>query len=320
MPSTPTKIPIGLCNTDLRREETVWLWEGVLALAAVTLLSAPEKIGKTTLLSLLLDRRRAGGQLLGRRVDEGNTILLSEEHRKLWALRQPPLDFGPNLTLHSPYTELPVIARWKQSIERMSELGEYAFDLLVIDTAKRFLPLDHRHDRVLSEILDMLGELARIYPCSVLIINQTRSAHRRLAAFADIVIEMSIPRHLSPRAASVQPAGEPRTRRRIFTGTGRYPGTLEAVTAELNPEGTDYILVDGNVVPPPTLLTAVQSLLAASPGPLTQKELLARWPGAPPHGDSLWRALSQGLETGLFTATGEGTKNDPHRFAMAARS
>jgi len=33
----------------------------VIAAEAVTLLSAPEKIGKTTLLSLLLDRRRAGG-------------------------------------------------------------------------------------------------------------------------------------------------------------------------------------------------------------------------------------------------------------------
>jgi hypothetical protein len=39
------------------------MWEGVVAEGAVTLLSAPEKAGKTTLLSLLLDRRRAGGEL-----------------------------------------------------------------------------------------------------------------------------------------------------------------------------------------------------------------------------------------------------------------
>jgi hypothetical protein len=41
-----------------------WIWEGVVAEDAVRLLSAPEKAGKTTLLSLLLDRRRVGGQLL----------------------------------------------------------------------------------------------------------------------------------------------------------------------------------------------------------------------------------------------------------------
>jgi AAA domain len=76
-----------------------WIWEGVVAQEAVTLLSAPEKTGKTTLLSLLLDRRREGGQLLGRTVQPGRTILCSEENDRLWALRQPPLNFGsPNTT------------------------------------------------------------------------------------------------------------------------------------------------------------------------------------------------------------------------------
>jgi hypothetical protein len=71
---------IGRPNTWVRLESRSipWIWEGVVAEGAVTLLSAPEKIGKTTLLSLLLDRRRAGGQLLGRTVWPGNTILCSE--------------------------------------------------------------------------------------------------------------------------------------------------------------------------------------------------------------------------------------------------
>ncbi len=58
--------PIGRSNTCVQEERRSipWIWEGALAEGAVTLLSAPEKIGKTTLLSLLLDRRRAGGQLL----------------------------------------------------------------------------------------------------------------------------------------------------------------------------------------------------------------------------------------------------------------
>src|SRR4029077_8987047 len=95
---------VGYSNSCLQRrpKSIPWIWEGVLAEDAVTLLSAPEKVGKTTLLSLLLDRRRAGGQLLGRTVWPGNTILCSEEHDRLWALRQPPLDFGPGLTFHAP--------------------------------------------------------------------------------------------------------------------------------------------------------------------------------------------------------------------------
>ena len=40
------------------REPVPWIWDGVIAYDAITLLSAPEKTGKTTLLSLLLDRLR----------------------------------------------------------------------------------------------------------------------------------------------------------------------------------------------------------------------------------------------------------------------
>ena len=91
--------PIGRSNAVVAGQRPVipWIWEGVLAHGAITLLSAPEKVGKTTLLSLLLDRRRAGGELLGRTVFPGKTVLCSEENDALWALRQPPLDFGPDL-------------------------------------------------------------------------------------------------------------------------------------------------------------------------------------------------------------------------------
>ena len=56
--------PIGRTNAVVagKRRVIPWIWEGVVAEEAVTLLSAPEKVGKTTLLSLLLDRRRAGGE------------------------------------------------------------------------------------------------------------------------------------------------------------------------------------------------------------------------------------------------------------------
>ena len=53
---------IGRANAVVpgKRPLIPWVWEGVVAQGAVTLLSAPEKVGKTTLLSLLLDRRAAG--------------------------------------------------------------------------------------------------------------------------------------------------------------------------------------------------------------------------------------------------------------------
>ena len=101
---------------------------------------------------------------------------------------------------------------------------------------------------------------------------------------------------------------------------GRYPDTLQSVTAKLNPEGTDYILVEDHPAPQRPLLPTVQALLAASPTPLTRREILARWPGAAPREDTLWRTLTRGCETGLFARSGTGTKVDAFRYALAMAS
>ena len=72
-------IPAVISSTNeevqILRQPVPWIWDGLLTRRAITLLSAPEKTGKTTLLSLLLDRRREGGQLLGSAVLPGRTVL-----------------------------------------------------------------------------------------------------------------------------------------------------------------------------------------------------------------------------------------------------
>ncbi len=301
--------PIGRSNTSLQqvRRSIPWIWEGVVAEEAVTLLSAPEKIGKTTLLSLLLDRRRAGGQLLGRTVYPGRTILCSEENERLWALRQPPLDFGPDLIFHHPPSGCPSRGRWKRFIDDLLTLSfrDNPFDLLVIDTAVAFLPTADRNARLRRWALSELRLVAG-FPAGVLLLNQSRNMHRPLAAFADIVIEMEIPRGLGV------------TRRRTFTGVGRYPDTLPSATAELNPEGTDYVLLPDSPEPHAPLLGTLQTLLSDSPTPLTRRELLARWPGEAPREDTLWRTLTRGCERGLFVRSGEGTRTEPFRYGVAS--
>jgi hypothetical protein len=179
------------------------------------------------------------------------------------------------------------------------------FDLLVIDTAVRFLPLNERNKKTLAWALAQLSLVAG-FPAGVLILNQSRNVQRPLAAFADIVIEMAVPRGSAP------------TRRRTFTGLGRYPGTLEAVSAELNAEGTDYRVLPGGTPPCPPLLATLEALLRASAVPLTRQELLARWPGPAPRPDTLWRALARGVERGLFIVRGTGTRTDPLRYGLAS--
>lgn len=304
------KMPLGVSNALLHEAscEVAWLWDGILALEAVSLLSAPEKTGKSTLLSLLLDRRHSGGVLLGRTVDQGRSIVCTEESRRIWSLRQPPLDFGPNVIFSSPRTAVPAADDWKrflgEVIEKCLEDEEDPYNLLVIDTASRFLPLASRNKNTLANALAHVKDLLGL-PMAVLLINQSRNMHRPLAAFADIVIDMSIPR------------GVEQERRRLFRGVGRYDGTLHKAIADFNAEGTDYVLVTETAEPrAQSLLEVLQTLLPASGEPLTCRELLERWPGAAPRPDSLWRALGRGVETMVLVVSGKGTKAEPFRFGM----
>lgn len=223
------KAAISYGNTCIqnRQQSIPWIWEGLVAEDAITLLSAPEKTGKTTLLSLLLDRRREGGQLLTKAVRPGRTILCSEENPSLWALRQPPLNFGPQLEYHHPIGS-PSPRRWRRFIDHLLELAEDSFDLLVIDTVMHFLPAAQNNPSALCKALNELRVVSG-RPASVLLLHQACSARSRsrargpLTAFADILIDMQMP------------PGDRFTRRRHFSGVGRYPSTLQHVVAELNP-------------------------------------------------------------------------------------
>jgi hypothetical protein len=248
-------------------------------------------------------------------VRPGRTILCSEENSILWAQRQPPLDFGPGLEYHQPLGN-PTPRRWRRFIDHLLELGEDAFDLLVIDTAMSFLPAAQNNPNGLRKALNELGVVANL-PAGVLLLHQSGAARSRgrargpLTAFADILTDMQIP------------PGNRFTRRRHFQGVGRYPGTLQHLAAELNPEGTDYLLLEA---PPltaaaPPALEIVRQVLSQSPVPLTRQEILARWPEGdqPPRADSLWRCLMRGCEAGMLVRTGEGNKADAYRYGLGDR-
>jgi hypothetical protein len=73
----------------------------------------------------------------------------------------------------------------------------------------------------------------------------------------------------------------------------------------------------GGPPPCPPLFATLEALLAASPVPLTCRELLARWPESPPRPDTLWRALARGVERGLFIVEGAGTRTNAFRYGLA---
>src|SRR6266700_89012 len=92
----------GLWPEDLKaatEQQVNWIWEGYLAPGAVTLLTSQWKTGKTTLLSVLLDKRRHDGTFAGLALRGGKTAVVSEEPTLLWLLRSQKLDFGSHVCL-----------------------------------------------------------------------------------------------------------------------------------------------------------------------------------------------------------------------------
>jgi hypothetical protein len=206
-------------------------------------------------------------------------------------------------------------SRSRPFIDHLLDFADGAFDLLVIDTVASFLPAAENNPRALRRALNELRVVSGM-PAGVLLLHQAPrprggpQARGPLRAFADILIDMEAPR------------GDRLSRRRIFSGVGRYPGTLQYVAAELNAEGTDYLPVADDL-PEVTLsqtLETVRRVLGESSGPLTRQEILARWPeGAPPRADSLWRCLSRGCELGLLVRTGAGTRAEAFRYGVPQR-
>jgi hypothetical protein len=69
-----------------------WLWHGLLAPGALTLLTRQWKTGKTTLTAVLLARLKAGGTFAGLPLAAGRAVVVSEEPASQWVLRGQKLN------------------------------------------------------------------------------------------------------------------------------------------------------------------------------------------------------------------------------------
>src|SRR5262249_26288467 len=98
-----------------------WLWDGYLARGHITLLTAQWKSGKTTLLSALLSRLQAGGQLGALGVAAARPVVVSEEPRALWRPRHQRLDLGHVYFICQPFKGKPTFDEW---LELLGEIDD----------------------------------------------------------------------------------------------------------------------------------------------------------------------------------------------------
>src|SRR5947209_5391611 len=239
-----TAIPQEIWDTELTIAEprkTDWLWHGIIAQANTTLFTSHGKLGKTTLLSMLLSRRKEGGTLAGMAVKAGRTVVVSEEPREIWEERARHFNFGGKVCfILRPFLTVPTPADWQALINRILALRtEHQIDLAVLDPLGPFLRGENQA-RAIYDALLPLGTLLRAGMAVTLAHHPGKKekpvglAARGSTAFlahVDVSIEM---RH---------PGGDPLTRRRRLLAVSRYAETPRRLLVELNADATEYLTV-----------------------------------------------------------------------------
>jgi hypothetical protein len=298
-----------------------WLWTGYLAPHLLTLLTSQWKLGKTTLLSLLLARRVAGGEFAGRPLTAGRTAVVSEEDYSHWRERGRKLDFGDRTWfLCRPFRSKPTHQQWAALIDHLAERhARDGIDLVVIDPLAAFLPgRDENNATLMLEALVPLYRLAAL-EVAILLLHHPRKGQTAegqaargsgaLTGFADVLIEM---RPYCP--------DDPDDRRRVLHTFSRFTRAPRRLVIELTADGTDYV-AHGDLIDSQFRASwdRLRLVLEGARAKLTLREVLAGWPegDARPSETTLWRWLSKGVEHGLVRRDGLGRFDSPHRYWLA---
>jgi hypothetical protein len=299
----------------------IWLWQGFVARAATTLLTSQWKAGKTTLLSMLLARRVAGGELAGLAVAPGKTVVVTEESEAIWADRARLYPFGGQVCfVPRPFLGVPTRDEWQALIERIRALQQtHGVDLVVIDPLAPFLECENNARAMLDSLLP-LTVLTRAQLAVLLMhhpgrgarpIGQAARGSGALLGHVDIAIEM---RH---------PGGDPLTRRRRLQSLSRFADTPRQLLLELNADATDYMRVAEDADHSnefEAFADAFRMVLEDAPQKLTRDDILAEWPADfdKPAVSTLKRWLSRAVAAGSIACEGTGRRCDPYRYWFPA--
>jgi hypothetical protein len=306
--------------TDAPARAVPWLWRGYLARGHVTLLTSQWKMGKTTLLSVLLARMAVGGTLAGLGVAAGRAAVVSEETRDLWEPRVRRLGLGKQVCLLSrPLAGKRTLTDWLDLLDFIGELHrQHGLALVVFDTLGELLPAGA--ERGAGAMLEALVPLRRLTEAGVAVLllhhprkgasadGQAARGSGALAAFVDVLVEM----HWYSRGAETD-------RRRRLLAWSRLEETPRQLVVELNAEGTDY-LAHGDFAQDElgSGWAALRAVLGHAPDWLTRPEILQAWPEAEevPSQVTLWRWLEQAVAQGWVLRDGRGHHSEPFRYCL----
>lgn len=292
-----------------------WIWPGVVAHGAVTLLTSEWKSGKSTLLSVLLSKLGNGGTLAGSAIPKCKAYVFSEESEAVWDERHARLKFVEGAIDFScqPYQ----VASEERWFDRLRGLMELPPGLVVIDSLTEFLPPGvENYAAGLRRVTSPMHVLTRRGHALMMTHHPAKYGRGRivergsgdLTAFVDI------------RATLDAPAGALSDRVRSLALKSRPFGFNRTMSLELSADGTDY-----RVVPAEPDFKGfdwgwgiVKAMIQDSKSPPTRKELLINWleDFEKPSFTTLRRWLERAEAEGLVEVSGTGRHNDTFKYRL----
>lgn len=299
--------------------ELRWLWNGYLASRNVTLLTSQWKVGKTTLLALLLAKMESGGALAGQEVAPGKALVISEELPSQWRIRAQRIGMGLNVTgFCRPFVGKPTQEQWVELVDRLEELRvEEEFRLVVIDSLAFFSPEGSENHG--DGMLRMLRALERLTAADVAVLilhhprkgatltGQAARGAGAISAYCDILIEMQ----------GIPGPGQNERRRRLLAWS-RHEETPHDVTIELSADGREYYECPSTQEDEvQQAISTVVDILKSVGQPLSRRQIQERWPGLDrPDQTTLWRWLERGVQRGQFKSAVTGGKGSPLIYSL----
>jgi hypothetical protein len=304
------------------RSGTSWLWHGILARGATTLLTSQWKAGKTTLAAILLARLKSGGKLAGLDLAAGRAVVVSEESHSRWVERARKLGIGDHVGWFCrPFRGRPSHDDWLHLLDRLADAhARQAFDLLLIDPLAAFSPSRTENDA--ASMLEVLMPLQQLTTLGLSILaahhprkresapGQAARGSGALSGYADILLEMNWYNRDNRD-----------DRRRKLESFSRYDETPRQLVIELTADGTDYIshgsFQEEEFAGHWLILLAI---LGEAPRKLTRREIRKQWPpGKVPDDGTVYRWLERAEGQGLVCKDGTGRRNSPFRYWLPGR-
>ncbi len=294
-----------------------WLWPGYLVKRGVTVMTSREKSGKTTLISVLLSKTAAGGNLLTIPVTPARVVVVTEEMETLWLNRDGTLKFANVGFIVRPFLGPPSLEQWRELLKQIvEEHRQQPLDLVVFDPLGPLLPCySENHPSQMYEAMAPVRLLADA-GVSVLLLhhpskNQSTKAlmprgTRALAAWADVLLELD----KTTGATSTD-------RRRWLRTRSRFAATPRDRLIEWTEDETDYKLVtDTGAKEYEFGWKVLKTILEDADYKLTRSRIHKNWPDdhERPHRVTLWKWLERAVADKRICRQGAGRNRAPFEY------